>query len=111
MTRIITDLTTWLLDYGDRTFNIRRHKKVFTPYEIEQKFIDESTVENLGDYIIVEAIELPNKDVLLGCKYAWKEDVRDDDNSLEYVDTKFTGIIEYFKLSEIDLRCEDEEEN
>lgn len=48
MSRIITDLTTWLRDYGDRTFNIRRHKKVFTPYEIEEKFIDELTTEDLG---------------------------------------------------------------
>ena len=111
MIRTITDLTTWLRDYGDRTFNIRRHKKVFTPYESEQKFMDELTTEDLGDYIILEAIELPDKDVLLGCKGTWDEDVRDEDNDLLYVDTKFSGIIEYFKLSEIDLRREDEEEN
>lgn len=111
MTKIITDLTTWLIDYGDRTFNIRRHKKLFTPYEIEQKFMDELTTEDLGDYIILEAIELPDKDVLLGCKGVWKEDVRDENNSLLYVDTIFSDFTEYFKLSEIDLRYEDEEEN
>lgn len=111
MTRLITDLATWLIDYGDRTYHIRRYKKMFTPYELDKNFIDESSTEEMGDYIIVEAIELPNKDVLLGCKGTWKEDVRDDENTLLYVDTKVSDFIEYFKLSEIDLRCEDEEEN
>ena len=39
-----TDLVTWLHDFGDRIYRILEYRKpgLFTPYEMENKFSDES---------------------------------------------------------------------
>jgi len=92
----ITDFETWLKDFGDeRRFRIHKNKRLFTPYEADHKFIDQEVYDYLGEYQIIEAIQLPNNDILLGCRY-WDED-------------ELSGWIEYFKLSEIDLQYFPEE--
>lgn len=100
-----TDLETWLLDFHDeKIFIIRRKKHTFTPFEQDKKYSDEDTWEQVTDGAkIVEAIELPNRDVLLGFKDVWTEDVRDENNSL--IDTKqvVSQHIDYYLLSEIEL--------
>lgn len=65
----MTDLETFLHDYADnKIFRIFKYKRIFTPYEQDEKFSDESVFEN-GNYPIFayirNAIELPNGDVLL----------------------------------------------
>lgn len=65
----MTDLETFLHDYADnKIFRIFKYKRIFTPYEQDEKFSDESVFEN-GSYPIFayirNAIELPNGDVLL----------------------------------------------
>lgn len=95
-----TDLETWLHDFGDRIYRILEYRKpgLFTPYEVENKFSDESLYmcNEYKKVIIEEVIELPNKDLLIGFCEVFSE----DDGEYEISDN-----IEYLKLSEIKLEC------
>ena len=89
----MTDFETWLHDYGDRIYRYWIYKRMFTPEEVEKKYIDQSCYEcaECSYGIIKEAIELPDGDILLG-----------------FIDpatkgTRVEGYINYFKLSEINL--------
>lgn len=68
MMKVITDLETWLYGKGeDMLFNVFLKKHIFTPYEQEQKFSDESTEELVLELVYIkEAIVLPDSDVLIG---------------------------------------------
>ena len=46
MPKLITDFKTWLLDYGDRLYRCLVYKKMFTPYEQQHAFEDESVYED-----------------------------------------------------------------
>lgn len=95
---MITDWETFLIDYKDEyVFNVRVCKKKFTPYEENEKFIDEDVYEDYGDYKIVESIELPDKDILIGFNAIGG----DYDTGTYYYPT---NDIEYYKLSEIRLK-------
>lgn len=93
-----TDLETWLHDFGERIFRILEYRKpgLYTPYEIENKFSDESlyVCNEYKKVIIDEVIELPDKDLFIGFREVFLE----DDGEYEINDR-----IEYFKLSEIKL--------
>ena len=97
---IIADLETWLINNRDqkKIYNVKKKKEVFTPYETNEKFVDEQTFEDMGDYIIEECIKLPDKDILLGMRpvtVASKE---------KGVYKKITyPMIDYYKLSIIML--------
>ena len=83
------DFHTWLLDVGyNRIFRMWKYKRMFTPYEQDQKFSDESVFEDdIATHIqIKEAIVLPDKDILIG-----------------YHTMGFDDVIMYDKLSEIYL--------
>ena len=89
----ITDFGSWLLDNQDKMFRILVYKKVYTPYEQDKKFSDESIYENGGYYdhgFIVEAMEIPG-DILIGVSLC------NSDNSEDL------GIVKYYRLSEIRL--------
>ena len=77
----------FLEEHKDESFRYWIHKRIFTPYEQEQKFEDESTLESTEcSYVyIVESVKLPNGDILLGLS---------EDRS---------GYTSYYKLSELDL--------
>lgn len=96
---IQTDLETWLLDFNEeKVFKIYRRKTIFTPYEQDKKFSDAEVWECVSESArIVEAIELPNKDTLLGFRDIWYEDVNDE---LKLTTSSF---IDYYPLSEIQL--------
>jgi len=70
-------------------FQLWKYKRMFTPYEQDEKFIDESQyVNDKCDHIrILDVITLPDGDLLLATTYA-------------YGDGKY---ISYYKLSEISL--------
>jgi hypothetical protein len=70
-------------------FRLWQYKRMFTPYEQDEKFIDESQyVNGECDHIrILDVITLPDGDLLLATTYA-------------YGDGKY---ISYYKLSEISL--------
>lgn len=91
MTKIITDMETWLLDADDRIFRYWVYKKMFTPHEQERKFIDQSCFEDdcCQFAFIEEAIELGNGDWLLGLRLI--------------MDGELCEIVEYYKLNEIKL--------
>ena len=61
----ISDIGTWISDNHDKVYRIAEYKKMFTPYEVENKFMDEDVYEDTySDVFIVDAYEIPN-DVLL----------------------------------------------
>lgn len=99
--KIFTDLETFMLDVGyDRIFRMleKRTSGNWTPRELENKCIDESCYVR-DSYIlikIIEMIELPDKDILIGFK--------------ELPDLSYLGTDEYEnlpiiyrKLSQLDL--------
>lgn len=89
-----TDMDQWIKENKDRLFRFLRYRKVFTPYEVKEAFMDESEFEDEGYYqygFIREAISLGAGDWLLGFQPAIME-------SGEVKDT-----IEYARLSDIRL--------
>ena len=86
-----TDMETWLCDNSDRIYRFVVYKKLFTPYEQEQKFSDESQFEDTGYRfgLIEESIDLGHGEWLLGFR--------------EIIDGGVSGCISYFKLSDIQL--------
>lgn len=89
----MTDFETWVLDNPDRIYRYWVYKRMFTPYEQEEKFMDESqfVASTCSFGCIREAIELPDGDILLG--FVDPEDY-DTDRDL---------YIAYHKLSDINL--------
>lgn len=86
------DFETWWLDDGqDRLFRLLVYKRMFTPYEQENKFMDESEYEDTHYKFVYirEVIDLGNGDYLLGVQE-------------KYDDAIFDGL-EYYRLSEIRL--------
>lgn len=88
------DIWTFLHDTGERVFRFWVYRRMFTPHEIEEQYIDESvyedTMASLG--IIKECVVLPDDDVLLGFQHIYDEG-----------NVVFSDYIAYFKLSEIRL--------
>lgn len=86
-----TDMETWFCDNSDRIYRFVVYKKLFTPYEQDKKFSDESQFED--DYfrfgLIEETIELGHGEWLLGFR--------------EVIDGEVCSYISYFKLSDIQL--------
>ena len=78
----------WLEVHKDDCFRYWVHKIMFTPYEIEQKFEDESCFEDdtCSYGYIVDHVVLPDNDIMIGLS--------------ESKDGKY---ISYYKLSAIDL--------
>lgn len=89
------DIWTWLQDVSGRVFRYWVYKRMFTPLEMEQKYVDQYVFEdshaNTG--IIRECIQLPDGDFLLGFQ------------SFDGCTSAFDlpGGLEYYKLSEIRL--------
>ena len=78
----------WLEIHKEDCFRYWVHKMGFTPYELDNKFEDQSWLEDdectygyIVDYVI-----LPDNDILLGLS-----------------ENKDGDYIDYYKLSEIDL--------
>ena len=88
---ICTDMATMLSNYSNRIYRFLVYKKLFTPYEQEQKFTDESQFEDTHYRfgLIEEAIELGSGEWLLGLR--------------EVVDCEVCRYISYFKLEDIQL--------
>ena len=86
-----TDMETWFCDNGDRIYRFVVYKKLFTPYEQDKKFMDESQFED-DHYrfgFIEEVIELGHGEWLIGFR--------------EIIDYEVCEFISYFKLSDIQL--------
>lgn len=93
---IVTDLGTFMLDESDdRIFRFLVYRKLYTPYEMELKAIDESVFEDsyYRFAYLREAIDLGYGEWLLGF------DLIDECTGEPF------GEIEYHKLSDIQLTC------
>ena len=102
MARIITDFETWLMDESDtKIFRYLIYKKVYTPYEQDKKYMDESEYEDGGHYTmakIEEAIDMGNGNWMLGMRTI-------------YEDCSVSKHITYVMLNVIRLECFDEDQN
>ncbi len=80
----------------DRIYRFYVYKRIFTPRELEMKYIDQSEfASNMARFgLIREAIILPDKDVLLG--------IAEITDSVDDIREEYRHL-EYFKLSEIRL--------
>ncbi len=94
------DLEHWFRQHRKRLYRFYVYKRMFTPYEIDKAFIDETCYESdcamLG--ILEEVIELKD-DYLFGIRQV-------------FVDCSVSDTVEYYKLSElrIEWREKDEED-
>ena len=98
----MTDLETYMHDnFDDRIYDVRLLKPCFTPYEQNKQFQDEECHYDLGDYVFVDIIELPDKDVLIGMRSTWEDYSKDYDTGQVTTTRQISDDIEYYKLSSI----------
>ena len=92
-----TDMESWLIDNDGRVFRFWVFKKMFTPYEQQAAFVDESVYEDThcSFGVIDEAVDLDG-DWLLGLRIVDEETVGEDELS-------FWPGVNYYRLSEIRL--------
>lgn len=97
----MTDMETFIVDNQDKIFRYYKYKRVWTPFELDKKYSDESIFEN-GEYAefvyIRQAIELPDEDVLLKL-----EITHSPEDDILYQDEDNDRIYKYEKLSDIVL--------
>lgn len=94
------DLETWIKDNSDKFYSVKKYMKVYTPYEYDKKYSDETRYEWEKTCKIKEAIEIPN-DVLLGLQEYFDDYVTLSDNTIEYeVKEAFGGLL-YVRLSDV----------
>lgn len=88
------DLHTFVLDHEHCVFRYWVYKRMFTPLEISEKFMDQSEFEDTTASfgLIRECIELGNGDFLLGLSPVYHES--EDEVSKD---------VYYYRLSEIRL--------
>lgn len=93
--RQITDMETWLMDNEGRVFRYLVYKRMFTPYEQQNAFMDESEyVDSHYSYALIEeAVDLGN-DWLLGLR-----EVEDLDGG----EVNTWDFLQYYRLSELRL--------
>ena len=104
------DLETWISDNSDKFYSVKKYMKVYTPYEYDKKYSDETRYEWEKTCKIKEAIEIPN-DVLLGLQEYFDNYVTLSDNTIEYeVKEAFGGLL-YVRLSDVVIEEIINEEN
>lgn len=104
------DLETWIIDNSDKFYSVKKYMKVYTPYEYDKKYSDETRYEWEKTCKIKEAIEIPN-DVLLGLQEYFDEYVTLSDNTVEYgIKEAFGGLL-YVRLSDVVIEEIANEEN
>lgn len=99
---MFTDFETFIRNVGyERIFRMLELRRVgdWTPFEMEKKYMDQDQyVSNHYTFIkIVEVIELPDKDYIIGYKVIF--DWRQYSNDEEWIRTP----IHYKKLSQMEL--------
>lgn len=87
----VTDMLTWLLDNSERIFRYQVYRRLFTPFEQQQAYRDESQFESTyySFGMIEETIDLGNGEWLIGIR--------------EIVDGEVTETVGFHKLSDIKL--------
>lgn len=104
------DLETWIIDNSDKFYSVKKYMKVYTPYEYDKKYSDETRYEWEKTCKIKEAIEIPN-DVLLGLQEYFDNYVTLSDNTIKCeVKEAFGGLL-YVRLSDVVIEEIIDEEN
>lgn len=97
MVNYAKDFVEWA---KEKYFLIDKLKEIFTPYEQDGKFEDESIYERVSDgCFIVDAIQISDNDMLIGIKDYWEE----VDKKTRTYFLEVSSRIEYYKLSQISL--------
>ena len=80
----VIDLNSWIEKYKNTVFRMFEYKKIWTPYEMEQKFMDETEFKTDRSTLVKvkEAVTLPNGEVLLKLRDVDDEEDEDDDENL-----------------------------
>ena len=80
----VMDLNDWIEKYKNTIFRMFEYKKIWTPYEMEQKFMDETEFKTDCSTLVKvkEAVTLPNGEVLLKLRDVDDEEDEDDDENL-----------------------------
>lgn len=93
----VLTLNEWIEKYKDTVFRILEYKKVWTPYEMEEKFIDASEYkDNHYTHVkIREAVTLPNGEVMLKLMDV-SDDLDGDENKIYYWRNIKDIVIEQF---------------
>ena len=97
----MTDFDTFVLDNQDKIFRYYKYVRVWTPFELDKKYSDESIFENDGyaEFAYIrQAIELPDGDILLKL-----EITHSPEDDMLYQDEDNDRIYKYEKLSDIVL--------
>lgn len=84
------DFDKFILENKDTIFRINTYKKVYTPYELDKKYSDESEYENGGYYLyvkLIQAIEIPN-DVFLKFQIIYSS----DSENIDYIFRRLSDI-------------------
>lgn len=86
--------------HKDNVFRIWKYKRMFTPYEIDNKFVDESLFEDdYCSYIVIKQVINLGNDYLIGYAEIFGEETEEE------IERHLSGSqIEYVKLSEIQLK-------
>ena len=104
----ITDLGTWIQDQEGQIFRLLTYKKVWTPYEMDKKYSDESQFEEGGYYkfvYITNAIEVPE-----GTLLELSEVMQEDDGSWIDEHIKHYRLLSDIRLEKLDIDNGYEEE-
>ncbi len=106
----ITDIGTWIQAQEGQVFRLLTYKKVWTPYEMDKKYSDESIFEEGGYYVFVyitNAIETPE-----GTLLELSEVEQDYDNGT-WKDNhiKHYRLLKDIKLTKYDIDNEEIEED
>lgn len=104
------DLETWIIDNSDKFYSVKKYMKVYTPYEYDKKYSDETRYEWEKTCKIKEAIEIPN-DVLLGLQEYFDDYVTLSDNTVDCVVKEAFGGLLYVRLSDVVIEEITNEEN
>lgn len=102
------DMETFVLDYKDKVFTVLVYKHMFTPYEMDKKFQDETIYEDSFDAKIEHSVDLGNGNFLLGFRRVFESESVGEDNIIS-VDIRYSDFVEFYKLSEINLMLRDAE--
>lgn len=107
-----TNIGTFIFDHKEDTFfRFAVYRKVYTPYEQNEKFVDESIYEDSNYNLckITNVIETAG-DVLLECSIYHPDYIEHEDNTVEEK-LVYAGYKEYHLLSDIQLLQFDEDNN
>lgn len=101
MANCYENMFTWLKANQGKIFRFLIYRRMFTPYEIDEKYSDETVYEDGGNYEygkIEEVIQLDG-DYLVGIKLCYVD--------YDPCEISERGAITYVRLSEIRLSCFD----